>query len=115
MRHEGCARLPDRAVPRHLRGRLPRPLPEGKPPITPMEPLIAELLGTFALALVVLNVATAKANASNSFYGLAIGFTVVAASIFIGGSIYAGRDDSVRFELLIPSQWRSFEQWLRWL
>ena len=39
--------------------------------------IAAELLGTFALAYVVLNVATAKCNAGNSFYGLAIGATVV--------------------------------------
>jgi aquaporin Z len=38
--------------------------------------LIAELLGTFALCYVVLSVATAKATAGNSYYGLAIGFTV---------------------------------------
>ena len=38
---------------------------------------VAELLFSFALCYVVLNVATAKANANNSFYGLAIGFTVV--------------------------------------
>jgi len=40
--------------------------------------LIAEFVGTFALAYVVLNVATAKATAGNSYYGLAIGFTVLA-------------------------------------
>lgn len=40
--------------------------------------LLAEFLGTFALAYVVLNVATAKGTSGNSFYGLAIGFTVLA-------------------------------------
>ena len=47
--------------------------------------LVAEALFTFALAYVVLNVATAKANANNSFYGLAIGFTVLAAAFSVGG------------------------------
>jgi len=42
------------------------------------------LLYTFALAYVVLNVATAKATAGNSFYGLAIGFTVVAGAYAVG-------------------------------
>jgi len=46
---------------------------------------IAELLGTFALAYVVLNVATAKATAGNSHYGLAIGFTVVVMAFALGG------------------------------
>ena len=44
----------------------------------------AEFLFTFALAYVVLNVATAKANAGNSFYGLAIGFTVMVGAFAVG-------------------------------
>ncbi len=47
--------------------------------------LLAEALFTFALCYVVLNVATAKANANNSFYGLAIGFTVLAGAFSVGG------------------------------
>jgi aquaporin Z len=47
--------------------------------------LLAEFLFTFALAYVVLNVATSKANASNSFYGLAIGMTVMAGAFAVGG------------------------------
>jgi aquaporin Z len=45
---------------------------------------VAELLFTFALAYVVLNVATSKAHPNNSFYGLAIGFTVLAGAIAVG-------------------------------
>jgi aquaporin Z len=48
-----------------------------------------EILYTFALALVVLNVATAKQTEGNSFYGLAIGFTV-AAGAFAGGPVSGG-------------------------
>jgi aquaporin Z len=47
--------------------------------------LLAEFIGTFALAYVVLNVATAKATAGNSFYGLAIGFTVMVMAFALGG------------------------------
>jgi aquaporin Z len=47
--------------------------------------LIAEFLFTFALAYVVLNVATAKGTAGNSNYGLAIGFTVLAGAYAVGG------------------------------
>jgi len=47
--------------------------------------LIAEFVGTFALAYVVLNVATAKATAGNSNYGLAIGFTVMVMAFALGG------------------------------
>jgi len=48
-----------------------------------------ELLYTFALALVVLNVATSTKTAGNSFYGLAIGFTVLAAA-YAGGGVSGG-------------------------
>src|SRR5207248_2549721 len=51
--------------------------------------LIVEVVFTFALVLVVLNVATADATAGNSFYGLAIGFTVLAGA-FAGGPISGG-------------------------
>jgi len=47
--------------------------------------LVAEGLFTFALAFVVLNVATAKGTDGNSFYGLAIGFTVLAGAFSVGG------------------------------
>jgi aquaporin Z len=47
--------------------------------------LIAEFIFTFALAWVVLNVATARGTHGNSFYGLAIGFTVVAGAYSVGG------------------------------
>lgn len=46
--------------------------------------LIAEILATFALAYVVLNVATSKTTEGNSFYGLAIGFTVFAMAAAVG-------------------------------
>jgi aquaporin Z len=47
--------------------------------------LIVEFLFSFALAYVVLNVATAKSTEGNSFYGLAIGFTVMAGAFAVGG------------------------------
>ena len=46
--------------------------------------LIAELIFTFALVYVVLSVATSKKTAGNSFYGLAIGFTLMTAAYSIG-------------------------------
>jgi aquaporin Z len=47
--------------------------------------LLAEFLFTFALVYVVLNSATAKATSGNSFYGLAIGFTVLTGAFAVGG------------------------------
>jgi aquaporin Z len=46
--------------------------------------ILGEFLFTFALVYVVLNSATAKGTAGNSFYGLAIGFTVVVGAFAIG-------------------------------
>ena len=46
---------------------------------------IVEFLFTVALAWVVLNVATSKGTMGNSFYGLAIGFTVLVGAITVGG------------------------------
>jgi aquaporin Z len=45
---------------------------------------VVEALFTFALCYVVLNVATSKDHPDNSFYGLAIGFTVVAGAFAVG-------------------------------
>jgi aquaporin Z len=46
--------------------------------------VLAEAIVTFLLALVVLNVATAPATKGNSFYGLAIGLTVMAGAYAVG-------------------------------
>jgi aquaporin Z len=46
--------------------------------------LVAEFLFTFALAYVVVNSATAKGTAGNSFYGLAIGMTVMVGAFSVG-------------------------------
>ncbi|MDD5464953.1 MAG: aquaporin [Candidatus Omnitrophica bacterium] len=46
--------------------------------------LLAEFIFTFALVYVVLNTATSKKTAGNSYYGLAIGFTLMTAAYAIG-------------------------------
>ncbi len=46
--------------------------------------LVVEFLFTFALAYIMLNVATSKDSEGNSFYGLAIGFVVVVGAISVG-------------------------------
>ncbi len=51
--------------------------------------LLVEVLFTFALALVQLNVTASERTRGNSFYGLAIGFTIVAAA-FAGGPVSGG-------------------------
>jgi aquaporin Z len=50
----------------------------------PLKALVAEFVFTFVLCYVVLNVATDEATSGNSFYGLAIGFTVTAGAFAVG-------------------------------
>ncbi len=63
--------------------------PAPAPAATAMQALLVEVLFTFALALVVLNVAVTKRTQGNSYFGLAIGMTVTAAA-FAGGGISGG-------------------------
>ena len=63
--------------------------PEPAPTATGMQALAVEFLYTFALCLVVLNVATSKRSAGNSYFGLAIGFTVLVGA-FAGGPVSGG-------------------------
>lgn len=57
--------------------------------VTPIAPVVgpamlAEFLFTFALVYVVLNAATAEGTSGNSFYGLAIGMTVMTGAFAVG-------------------------------
>ena len=57
--------------------------------VTPIAPkvgpaLLVEFLFTFALVYVVLNAATAEGTSGNSFYGLAIGMTVMTGAFAVG-------------------------------
>lgn len=63
--------------------------PAPSPGVTPVEALVVEFLYTFALCIVVLQTATSSKTQGNSYYGLAIGFTVVVAA-FAGGGISGG-------------------------
>lgn len=56
---------------------------------TTLGAMLNEILFTFALCLVVLNVATSSLTKGNSYYGLAIGFTVVVGA-FAGGGVSGG-------------------------
>lgn len=72
--------------------------------------LIVEFLFTFALCFVVLNVATSKATSGNSFYGFAIGFTVLAGAYAAGAISGAAFNPAVALgiSLLKITTWRNF-------
>lgn len=59
--------------------------------------LLAELVFTFLLVYVVLNVATSKAQPGNQFFGLAIGFTMAAGAFAVGGVSGAAFNPALAF------------------
>ncbi len=63
--------------------------PAPSPTATTLAALLVEVLYTFALCIVVLNSACSDRTKGNSFYGLAIGFTIVVAA-FAGGGVSGG-------------------------
>ncbi len=63
--------------------------------------LLAEFIFTFALAYVVVNVATSKDTSGNSFYGLAIGFTVLAGAFAVGAISRAAFNPAVATGLTV--------------
>lgn len=52
--------------------------------VRPVHAMVAEFLFTYALVYVVLNAATADGTSGNSFYGLAIGMTVMTGAFTVG-------------------------------
>jgi aquaporin Z len=77
--------------------------------------IVAESIGTFALAWVVLNVATTKANANNSFYGAAIGLTVTAGAVAVGGVSGAAFNPAVATGAVAMGLLAGGQLWLYWV
>jgi aquaporin Z len=82
--------------------------------VTPIAPklgpaLLAEFLFTFALVYVVLNAATAEGTSGNSFYGLAIGMTVMTGAFAVGDSSGGAFNPAVAigFSILGISTWNN--------
>ncbi len=63
--------------------------PAPGPGVSAWKAILVEFIFTFALVSVVLNTATAKKTEGNSYFGLAIGFTVLAGA-FAAGPISGG-------------------------
>ena len=90
---------------------------KGDPVITPIEigicpALIAEFVGSFALVYVVLNVATAKATAGNSYYGLAIGFTITSMAFALGGISGGAFNPAVALGITVMHITRAANFWI---
>lgn len=75
---------------------------------------LAEFLFTFALCYVVLNVATVKETKGNSYYGFAIGFTVLVGAYSVGAVSSGAFNPAVAFGITImqltawPDLWLFF-------
>jgi aquaporin Z len=74
--------------------------------VTPIAPhvgpaLLAEFLFTFALVYVVLNAATAEGTSGNSFYGLAIGMTVMTGAFAVGDISGGAFNPAVAFGICV--------------
>jgi aquaporin Z len=90
---------------------------KGDHAITPMvvrpgQALLAEFLYTFALVYVVLNTATAKGTVGNSFYGLAIGFTVMAGAFSVGSVSGGAFNPAVAIGISIMGLWSWSNLWI---
>lgn len=73
---------------------------------------LVEALWTFVLVFVVLNVATSKDNANNSFYGLAIGTTVFVGAAALGGISGGGFNPAVALGLAVTGDFAWSSYWL---
>jgi aquaporin Z len=74
--------------------------------------ILAEVFGTFALAYVVLNVATAKANEGNSYFGLAIGFTVFVMATALGQFSGGAFNPAVAVGLIVMNVFELGKIWI---
>jgi aquaporin Z len=69
--------------------------------VTVLPALLAEFLFTFALVFVVLNVATARGTEGNSYFGAAIGLTVLTAAYTVGSISGAALNPAVALLLVL--------------
>lgn len=81
-------------------------------PDATMKGLAAELIGTFALVYVVLNVATTRGTKGNSFYGIAIAGTVLAMAVTLGTYSGGGFNPAVAVALSVQKTFCWEQIWI---
>ncbi len=77
--------------------------------------ILVEFLGTFILAFVVLNVATAKTTEGNPFYGFAIGGVLMAMVFAVGGISGGAFNPAVTTGLIISGVIQGQDIWIHLL
>ena len=74
--------------------------------------IVSELLFTFALVFVILNVATTESNEGNGFYGAAIAVVVLAGALTVGGISMASFNPAVSLSLVTVGKMAAADLWL---
>lgn len=90
---------------------------KGNPTLTPAQPevipaLLAEFLFTFALCYVVLNVATAEQTSGNSYFGFAIGFTLLVGAYAVGSISGGAFNPAVALGITVMGLSRAGNIWI---
>ena len=74
--------------------------------------MISEMLFTFALVFVILNVATSERNQGNGYFGVAISFVVLAGALTVGSISLASFNPAVTTSLIILGKMSLGDIWL---
>ena len=77
--------------------------------------VVAELLFTFALAYVILNVATTESTSGNGYYGAAIALVVLAGAITVGSISLASFNPAVTSALIVSGKLAFADSWMHFV
>ena len=77
--------------------------------------VVAELLFTFALAYVILNVATTESTSGNGYYGAAIALVVFAGAITVGSISLASFNPAVTSALIVSGKLGLADSWMHFV
>ena len=77
--------------------------------------IVAELLFTFALAYVILNVATTESTSGNGYYGAAIALVVLAGAITVGSISLASFNPAVTSALIVSGNLAIADSWMHFV
>ena len=91
-------------------------------PLDPFDPtssqtsaiMICEMIFTFALVFVILNVATSEKNQGNGYFGVAISFVVLSGALTVGNISLASFNPAVTTSLIILGKMSLVDIWLHW-
>ena len=97
-------------VERLLSSKTPDPTPEMFELGT--EAVVAELLFTFALAYVILNVATTESTSGNGYYGAAIALVVLAGAMTVGSISLGSFNPAVTSALIVSGKVSLADSWM---